>query len=32
VDIDHAVARVIAESTFPDREEALTTFAPRDGR
>lgn len=46
VDIDHAIARVIAESTFPDREEwanyflratasdaeALTTFAPRDGR
>jgi len=46
VDIDHAIARVITESTFPDREEwanyflratasdaeALTTFAPRDGR
>jgi predicted phosphodiesterase len=46
VDIDHAIARLIVESTFPDRKvwadyflratasdvEALTTFAPRDGR
>ena len=46
VDVDAAIASVIAGSTFPDRQEwaehflraaasdaeALTTFAPRDGR
>ena len=46
LDVDAAVARVVAESDYPDRQawadyfvrarasdaEALTTFAPRDGR
>ena len=46
VDIDGAIDRLVAESTYPDRQEwaeyflravasdtdALTTFAPRDGR
>jgi predicted phosphodiesterase len=46
IDVDDAVARVVAGSTYPDRQawadgyvrarasdaEALTTFAPRDGR
>ncbi len=46
VDVDRAIAQLVAESTYPDRQEwadyflravasdaeALTTFAPRDGR
>lgn len=46
VDVEQAIARVVAESTYPDRQEwadyylraiasdaeALTAFAPRDGR
>jgi hypothetical protein len=46
IDVDDAVARVVADSTYPDRQawadcylratasdaEALTAFAPRDGR
>jgi predicted phosphodiesterase len=46
IDVDGAVARVVADSTYPDRQtwadsylraaasdaEALTAFAPRDGR
>ena len=46
VDIDRAIGQLVAESTYPDRQEwadyflravasdadALTTFAPRDGR